>query len=241
MIRIAVCDDNINELAGISALLDQYKTEMNAAFTYDVFLSAIELLEAIKRKAYHILLLDVLMPGTTGMQAAHEIRSFDSSVKIIFLTASSDYAVESYDVNAHYYLLKPATAQKFFPVLNRIFIDDQKSQDTLCLQSSSGYMRLQFGYIESLEVLNKKLFFHLADGSVKSINGSLSDFEDIFLSRDEFVKVHRSYIVNLAYIKSLNAGGLSTYSGQTVPISRRLYSKIRESYMQHLFVEKQVE
>jgi DNA-binding LytR/AlgR family response regulator len=169
-------------------------TEREPAFKYDAFSNAIELLEAMKRNAYHILLLDVLMPGLNGIEAAHEIRSFDEEIKIIFLTSSKEFAVESYAVDAHYYMLKPGTAQKLFPILDKIFLEERRGEAALQIKTASGFTRIPYGKIEFLEVFSKKLRFHLADGDVKEIYGTLSDFEDDLLNREEFIKVHRSFI-----------------------------------------------
>jgi len=220
MLRIAICDDDLQELSRISNLLNQYQTEKQPAFQYDSFSNALDLLEAMKRNAYYILLLDVLMPGLNGIEAAREIRSFDEEIKIIFLTSSKEFAVESYAVNAHYYMIKPGTAQKLFPILDRIFLEAQRGEDALQIKTASGFTRIPFGRIEFLEVFSKKLRFHLADGTIKEINGTLSDFESGLLCREEFIKVHRSYIVNMESILSLSAKELTTCTIQAVPISR---------------------
>jgi DNA-binding LytR/AlgR family response regulator len=240
MFKIAICDDDLQELARISSLLNQYRTEKDPALQYDAFSNAIDLLDAMKRNVYHILLLVVLMPEFTGIEADREIRSFDEEVKIIFLTSSREFAVESYAVDAHYYILKPGTAQKLFPILDRIFLESQREADALHVKTSSGFTRIPFGKIEFLEVFSKKLLFHLADGTVKEIYGSLSDFEDKLLCREEFIKVHRSYIVNMDAILSLDPKSLTTCARREVPVSRLLYGQVKEAYMQHLFVEKGV-
>ena len=237
MLKIAICDDDIQELTRISSLLNQYQTEQEPALQYDVFSNAIDLLETMKKNVYHILLLDVLMPGFTGIEAAREIRGFDEDVKIIFLTSSREFAVESYAVDAHYYMLKPGTAQKLFPILDRIFQEKKRTEDVLNIKSSSGIIRIPFNKIEFLEIFNKKLRFHLADGDMKEINGNLSDFEGYLLCREEFIKVHRSYIVNMDLTLYLGAKSLITYAKQEIPVSRLLYAQVRESYMQYLFVE----
>lgn len=240
MLKIAICDDDLQELTRISKLLNHYQTEKEPALQYEAFSNAIDLLDAIKRKDYQILILDVLMPGLTGIEAAREIRSFDGEVKIIFLTSSREFAVESYAVDAHYYMLKPGTEQKLFPILDRIFQDKKRTQEVFNIRSSSGIMRIPFNQIEFLEVFNKKVRFHLADGNIKEFNGNLSDFEGDLLCREEFIKVHRSYIVNMALTLSLDTKSLTTNTKQAIPISRLLYRQVRESYMQYLFVERGV-
>lgn len=238
MFRIAICDDDVREISRISNIVKRYKDEKKAALEYDTFMNALDLMEAMRNCIYDVLLLDVLMPGINGMEAAREIREFDSEIKIIFLTSSTEYAVESYAVDAHYYMIKPATAENLFPILDKLFKAAQNKEDVLNIMSSSGIMRLPFNRIEFLEVINKKLYFHLTDGNVKEISGSLSDFENELLLREEFIKVHRSYIVNMEYIEELDARGITTYAKRSVPVSRLLYKQVRDDYMQHLFVEK---
>lgn len=240
MLRMAICDDDLKELSRISRLLNQYQAEKEPAFQYDSFSNAMDLLDAMRRNTYHVLFLDVLMPGLDGMEAAREIRRFDEETKIIFLTSSKEFAVESYAVGAHYYMLKPATAQKLFPILDKLFLETKQGAETLLIKTASVFHQIPYRNIEFLEVFNKKLSFHLVDDSVKEIHGSLSDYEGTLLSRQEFFKVHRSYIVNMSYILSLSPKEIITYTKQTVPISRLLYNQVREAYMQHLFVEKGV-
>lgn len=240
MLKIAICDDDLRELSIISGYLNRYKTEKNAAFIYDAFTNAIELLEAMKRQVYDILLLDVLMPGMSGLTAAHEIRSFDPAVRIIFLTSSPEYAVESYAVDAYYYMLKPGTPDELFPILERIFLEKARAEETLSIMQPSGFMRLSLAKLEYVEVQGKKLMFHFSDASVRETRGSLSDFEGQLLCKDKFLKVHRSFIVNMEYIQMLSARELITYTGLTVPISRLLHEEVKETYMKFLFLEKGV-
>jgi len=239
MLKIAICDDDTRELSRISNLLKKYQNEKNCLLRVEVFSNGKMLLESMRNRTYDILLLDILMPGLNGIQAAYKIREFDNEAKIIFLTSSPEFAVESYTVGAYYYFVKPGTEEKLFPILNKILNDLQKTEEALHIKSSSGIMRIPLSKLEFLEVMNKKLFFHLTDGSVKEISGSLSDYEAQLVYREEFTKVHRSYIVNMNYIQVLNSKELVTYTRQRVPISRLLFDKVKQSYMEYLFVEKE--
>ncbi|AGA68423.1 response regulator of the LytR/AlgR family [Desulfitobacterium dichloroeliminans LMG P-21439] len=241
MLKIAICDDDVQELTRLTNLMKKYQAEKKATMKYVTFSNAIELLETMRKGIYDVLLLDILMPGVNGMEAAHEIRRFDSEVRIIFLTSSPEFAIESYAVDAYYYLLKPCAPEKLYPVLDSLFLDSHKEEAALNIKTASGVMRIPFSRLEFLEVINKKLYFHINDGSVKEIYGSLSDFEPELLSREEFVKVHRSCIVNMCCIQEINGRELITYAHQSAPISRLLYGKVREAYMQYLFVEKGIQ
>lgn len=201
------------------------------------FQNATELLASMNSRDYDLLLLDVLMPGVNGMQAAHEIREHNCKTEIVFLTSSPEYAVESYSVRAHYYLLKPATEEKLFPILDRLMFDFKSPEDALYIKTQSSVFSIPYGKIEYIEVNSKKLYFYLTDGSNREVSGSLADFERALLKRPGFIKVHRSYLVNLQLVRELRQGELVTVTGQHVPVSRTAYPQVRTAYTQFLFEE----
>ena len=108
MIQIGFCDDDLSILSELRVLLDRYRVERNVEIASAAFQSPLELLTEIERGTrFDILLLDVMMPGENGIDTAREIRRYDQSMKIIFLTSSAEFAVESYTVGAYFYQLKP--------------------------------------------------------------------------------------------------------------------------------------
>lgn len=238
--KIAICDDDSKELAKISSILDAYILEKSILLTYKAFQSATELVSAMESEDFDILLLDILMPGLNGIQAAFEIREFDGVVKIIFLTSSPEFAVESYQVKAYNYILKPVSKEKLYHIMDELVKEEQKPQEGLTIKTQKNIAFILFSHIVFVEVMNKTLYFHLADGSVREVNSTLAAFEDKLLSRPEFVKVHRSYLVNLWHISEVSSKELITSTGKKIPISRQLYGKVRAAYMEHLFVEKGV-
>ncbi len=201
------------------------------------FQNATELLASMDNRDYDLLLLDVLMPGVNGMQAAYEIREHNCKTEIVFLTSSPEYAVESYSVRAHYYLLKPATEEKLFPILDRLMFDFKSPEDALYIKTQSSVFSIPYGKIQYIEVNSKKLYFYLTDGSNREVSGSLADFERALLKRPGFIKVHRSYLVNLQLVRELRQGELVTVTGQHVPVSRTAYPQVRTAYTQFLFEE----
>lgn len=235
---LAVCDDDKDELLRISSFLDTYRQERRVPVHYRTFQNADDLLATARSGSYALYLLDVMMPGTNGMAAAREIRGFDTETKLVFLTSSPEFAAESYAVKAHDYLLKPAKAEHLFSILDALLAEQQKPQEGVSLKTKSGMARVLFSHLAFVEVNSKRLYFHLADGSVREVCAPLAEFEDLLLSRPEFVRIHRSYIVNLWQAAELSADGLVTLAGDSLPISRLLYGKVREAYVEQLFNEK---
>ncbi|NLT95510.1 MAG: response regulator transcription factor [Clostridia bacterium] len=239
-LKIAICDDDSRELAKISSFIDAYRQEKNVLLTYKTFQSAAELVSTMESGDYDILLLDILMPGLSGIQAAYEIREIDKVAKIVFLTSSPEFAVESYQVKASNYILKPVSREKLFHLLDELISEEQKPQEGLTIKAQKDLAFILFSRIAFVEVMHKTLYFHLADGSVRAAHSTLAAVEDKLLSRPEFIKVHRSYLVNLWHISEIGPQGLIVTTGKTVPVSRLLYKKVREQYMDHLFVEKEL-
>ncbi|MPM84671.1 Transcriptional regulatory protein BtsR [bioreactor metagenome] len=187
--------------------------------------------------SYDVLLLDVMLPGITGLQAAREIRARNESVQIVFLTSSPEFAVESYSVRAHHYLLKPATQDKLFPILDRLAQSLRYFEEALCIHTASSVLSLPYAKLEYVEVNAKTLFFHLTDGSVRQVGGSLADLEQTLLARPGFIKTHRAYLVHLRWVEELGPGELLTASGKRIPVARSFYSQVRVAYTRFLFTE----
>ena len=168
---IAVCDDQIEELEKLTALLQAWQSDRRSDVRFQTFRSGGQLLDAARVERFTLYLLDVLMPGMTGMDAAREIRSFDAAADIIFLTTSPGFAYESYGVRAAEYLLKPINAKLLYPVLDKLYLRDQKPQDGLTVKSNGMLVRLPFSHLSYVEVNGKHLFFNMADGTVSRGGG----------------------------------------------------------------------
>ena len=238
--NIAVCDDQIEELEAVEALLHAWQEQQRAVFHWKLFHSAGELLDAAAKERFTLYLLDVMMPGTSGMAAAHEIRTFDSAADIVFLTSSPGFAYESYGVTALEYLLKPVTAKKLFPLLDRLYLREQKPQEGLTLKAGGTFIRVPFSQLAYVEVSGKHLYFNMTGGQVHEVTGVMREYEPLLLARPEFMRIHRSYIVNMLQIRELSPTGVQTFSGQSLPVSRLLYPQLQKDYMQLLFAEREV-
>jgi len=238
---IAVCDDQAAALNALTGLLDAWQAERKVSFQYKTFRNAIELLDAAEKERFSLYLLDVMMPGTNGMAAAREIRGFDTTAEIVFLTSSPDFAFESYSVHARDYLLKPIRAEQLFPLLDRLSLREQQPQNGLTLKSGATLTRIPYSQLVYVEVIRKHLYFTLTDGSVCETPGALSDYEAQLLTQPQFLRVGRSYIVNVMQIKELSPAGIVTFSGKQIPVPRRLFPQLQKDYMRLLFSREEEE
>ena len=242
MIQIGLCDDDLAILSQLQVLLDRYQVERNAEITSAAFQSPLELLAEIEKgMRFDILLLDVLMPGENGIDAAREIRRYDNNVKIIFLTSSSEFAVESYTVGAYFYQLKPIWQESFFRLLDSVIAECAKSGSmSLILRCKSGITRVELDKLEYCEVLGRALWLHLTDGTVLESGGGMDHLCEQLAEHDNFLRIHRSYLVNLDHIKSIVPKAITMDSLAELPVPRGKYAELKDLYLEYAFRRKQV-
>lgn len=242
MIRAAFCDDDINALNELGVLLDQYCRERSREIARTAFSSPVELLAEIERGArFDILFLDVLMPGHNGIETAAEIRDYDANVKIVFLTASPEFAVQSYAVRAYFYQLKPLRAENFFQVMDRALEECRQEQESsLILRCGGALTRIELGRLEFCEVFHRTLLFHLSSGKVLESTGSLDELDRQLASCGRFLRVHRSYMINLDYVRNISSQAVTMTSLTEIPIPRRKYNEIKDAFLAYAFQNGQV-
>ena len=233
MIQIGLCDDDLAILSQLQVLLGRYQVERNAEITSAAFQSPLELLVEIEKgMQFDILLLDVLMPGENGIDAAREIRRYDNNVKIIFLTSSSEFAVESYTVGAYFYQLKPIWEENFFRLMDAVIAECEKSSGmSLILRCKSGITRVELDKLEYCEVLG---------GAVLESAGRMDHLCEQLADHENFLRVHRSFLINLDYVKNIVPKAITMASLAELPIPRGKYAELKDRYLEYAFQRKQV-
>ncbi len=237
MIKIAFCDDDMEVLHQMNELLDRYRVERNEDITYAAFQSPFELLTEIEKGIRpDILFLDVVMPGQNGMDVAKEIRQYDTNMKIIFLTSSPEFAVESYSVGAYFYQLKPIWEESFFWLMDAVLAEcEKKKKNRLILRSKDGITRIDLQQLEYCEVLGRKLLFHLENGAVLESAGSLDDLAGQLMQYSNFFRPHRSFLVNMEYIQNISSRSIKMVNDAEIPIPHGKCSEIKNTYMEYAF------
>lgn len=206
---------------------------------YDhTFHSPLDLIAEIERGIrFDILFLDVLMPGQNGIDVATEIRNYDKNAKIIFLTSSAEFAVQSYTVNAFYYQLKPICEESFFRLMDAVLSQCKKEQaSSLILHCKNGITRINPTQLEYCEVIHRTLFIHLTSGKVLECSGSLNELAGQLVPYGSFLRPHRSYLVNLEYIQNLSYRAITMSCLAEIPIPRGKYNEIKNAFLEYAFL-----
>lgn len=242
MIRVAFCDDDAFILSEINALIGQYRERCSQKMEYTTFDSSLELLNEIEKgMRFDILFLDVIMPGQNGIDTAKEIRQYDNVVKIIFLTSSSEFAIQSYTVGAYFYQMKPIREENFFRLMDSVISQCGKDrQSSLILHCRSGIARIDLNKLEYCEVIGRTLMFHMNNRTILESNGSMDKLCVQLTQYENYLRPHRSFLVNMDYVQGISYKAIRMESQADIPIPHGKCSEIKNAYLEYAFNRQQV-
>lgn len=242
MARIALCDNDPADLEGLRLLLERYGARRGQEMEAAPFGSPLELIAAMERGVrFDLLLLDILMPGQNGIQTAGEIRQHGWETRIVLLSSSPEFGVQAYGVGASQYLLKPIREENLFPVLDALLdACGQERPDSLLLRCKGGITRVEPMRIEYGEVRRRKLLIHMASGRSLESTAGMDELLARLSGYSSFLRVHRSYFVNMDCIRQLSYRAVVLTCGAEIPIPRGKYSELKRVFLEYAVGKGQV-
>lgn len=218
--KMAIVEDEPAAAETLRGMIERYRQENTPANEYrsEVFSDAYDFL--MKKETYDVIFLDIQMTGMNGMQVAREVRKNDESVLIVFVTNMAQYAVESYEVQAYDFILKPLSYGNFFMKFRRILKQLSHKLSDACITLSTRYEthRVRVADLIYVEVSQHDLVFHTASGGAIHITGTMTEWEQK-LGRYHFVRCNACYLVNLGFVSELY-GEYVVAGGHELRISR---------------------
>lgn len=225
MLRRAICDDETDSRDSLRIQLEKIINSESEDIVYE-FLSGERTVSFLKKHPGEIdlLFLDVEMSGINGMKTAGNIREFDKSLMIVFVTGYADYVFDGYQIGALDYLMKPVTIEKLLPVYKRVReLLLQNEGANFVLKNTEGLYR--FPYEDILYFYSDRRLVNLvtAKGSYP-FYGKLDVIEEkVGVS---FVRIHQRYLVNEIKVRHIGNSSIiiSGVGGETaeLPVSRAL-------------------
>jgi DNA-binding LytR/AlgR family response regulator len=237
-IKIAICDDEHKQTEYIKMLVSKWANVNNINIMLEMFDSAENFKSAWnENKIFDILLLDIQMRGQNGVELARELRGTDEDLIIIFITAITDFISDGYEVSALHYLIKPIDTDKLYAVLNKALKNLTKNNSAIFLpiESESGIMRVLTDDIIYAESFDHFLEITTIAGEKLTVKMPMYELENKL--ENNFKRCHRSYIVNLKYIKKIIKTEIMLDSNEVIPLSRRLYAEMNKAVIKY-FTER---
>ena len=235
MLRIAVCDDEQPYLEQVQDMLEQYAAAYHAEITADPFLNSSALLDAMDAGEYHdIYLLDIYMPGVSGMSVATELRSRGVRSPIIFLTSSTEHAVEAFGVDATHYLLKPYTQQNFFAAMDKAVQSiSTHAVESIVLKVGGEYQNVPVNHILYCESADNYQRLWLKDGGELLVRMTASELYDLLEDFGCFHRCGRAYIINLDHVKKVTANSAVLKNDMELPLPHSAVAGLRSAFFDH--------
>lgn len=228
-ITISVCDDENEQIMLLRRLLMNWAADKPFAVDIKEYDSAESFLFDYADRPCDLLLLDIEMKALGGMELARKLRSNGDMLPIIFITGYDEYISEGYDVEALHYLLKPLDEQRFFNVLDKYIGRHSSNSEEILAETDEQTLHISADNIIYIEAFGRKTELHLRDDSVIKCNMNIGSFQGL----STFVCCHRSYLVNLRYVRSIGRSVLRLDSGVEIPISRRLYNDVNQKFIEY--------
>lgn len=233
--KIAVCDDEVQFIDEICPMLEQWAKERGVKLTIYRFSNGDDLLDAHQSEYMDLIILDVIMPLLSGIDAARELRNTNQTVPIIFLTSSREYAVDSYEVKALNYLIKPVDTANLFLTLDDFLKTFKMPKSFFTAKTADGFCRIVIADVDYLEAQNKQVLVHLSNDRTIVIRELFSKCAEVFSPDNGFCCCHRSYIVNLNNVEQFSKTEVTTVHKAVIPISRNSYATFKETYFNYMF------
>ena len=235
MIKIALCDDERIYLDKIEALVRQYGEEKGLTLDIYPFSSSSDLLDRIEAgEDFSLYVLDIYMPGVTGMGVACELRDRDIAAPVIFLTSSPDFALQAFGVNATHYVLKPYEREQVFFALDKALREiGMVRPEGIMLRVDGGYRNVLAKNIIFTEADDNYQRIHLVDEKYLYIRITMGDLYEQFSSLNGFFKLGRSHIINLKHIVKFSSNRILMTGNKELNIPKGAMADFKRAYFDY--------
>jgi DNA-binding LytR/AlgR family response regulator len=219
-------------------ILENYISQIEALHLVGKCSNAFEALNILHREKIDVLFLDVKMPSLSGLDM---LKTLQNPPRVILTTAFSEFGVESYEYGISDYLLKPIAFERFLKAVNKILIRKNEELSSegienraeiepkfIFFKADKKIHKYYFSDILFIEGSGNYVKIHTENATPLVVLEKLSDLEEK-LPQNQFMRVHKSFIVNISHIKQIE-GNMLKIKDKTVAISQS-YKQNLEGYL----------
>ncbi len=241
MIKIAVCDDEIDIIKVLLSIISNYQSVKEIEIEMHSFSCGEELLKC--EISFDLIFLDIEMGGIDGIDTAKTLRQRDRKVKIVYVTSHSEYSLKTYAVHPFDYAVKPVSEGRIVEILDEFIkyaIADTEDEPMIELKAIDGTLMLELKDIYVFEYIeNRRITVHTKEKEFE-IKGGITEILEL-LDKKYFTSPHRSFIINMEYVKSLNDFTIFMTNDVEIPVAQK---KLREfkhefsSFMKNYIIQR---
>ena len=227
MIRIAICDDDKETLLKNETLLKAYLRKLNVIAEVETYISSAFLQYDIQEnKFFDLLLMDIEMPGKSGMDIAGEVKKISPETLIIFITSHSEYAIDSFELSIFRYIPKDNIKQRLFAAVKDAlaYIELQKDK-TYVIATPTRYEKIPYNSILYIQKEGKNSLFTTDRGETHIRKSLVNVYGE--LDHGQFVYIDRGCIANLLSIVRLDEMDVIMKNGVALPVSKKRLKELK--------------
>lgn len=232
MYLILICDDDLIFGQLLEKKVKAYMKERQIKCETELYTDGNELLEKLRKKTPEAIFLDIDMPAISGMEMAEQIFKNCINTNVIFVTNRDDLVFQAIHYQPFRFIRKEKLEEELEEALGKLMEKIDKDEKMLELQTKDGNVVVPLKDVIYLESCKHYLTVYHQDGC-SEIRGKISNFEK-WMTDYGFIRIHRSYLVNMHYIKTIRANGVELDNDELLPISREKVQEIKKQHMVYL-------
>ena len=227
--RVAICEDEEAQQKLLQNCLIEWAEHNKTLLETKTYPDSESFLFAWEDdKDFDLLILDIEMGSLNGMELAAHIRGQDEAIPILFVTGYEQYMPLGYEVCALHFLLKPLNKSKLFQVLDRL--KEKRPEDRLLFRTEKGSISLPLSQIWYVEARAHRCILYTKDEEYL-LSSPISEIETYLGGHREFIRCHRSYLVNIQHISAITPADLFMDDKRRLPVSRSMGKKVNEAFI----------
>lgn len=232
MLNIIICDDEKTLRRDLKQILETELGLMGISYRIREYSSGEEVLSEYRQiHGQKILYLDIKLDNVNGIETARQIRQWDPSAVIIFVTVYPEFVFQGYEVRALDYILKPYEREKITASFhNALSMLDMTKESSFFLENRRGSLRISFDRILYFFSERHRVNIVTSEG-VRSFYGKLGELENSLPSC--FIRIHNRYIINMKYLDSMESSH-AVVGGETLPVSRSYKQAFSIAYARYM-------
>ncbi len=224
-VDVIIAEDEDGEYNALFPIVDKYFNNISRPCNVTRYVSGKKLIQEYKKA--DIILMDIELEETSGMEAALKIREKDENVIIIFCTKMAQFAVKGYEVDALDFIVKPFTYESLAYRLNRAMKRLDSLPSSIMVKTKEGMVTVDISNLLYIDVYGHSLGYHMKDKTIYAW-GSLTKLETE-LRPQGMLRCSNSILVNKKHISVIHGKEITLSNGEVLEISRQRHKAFLEA------------
>lgn len=237
MLNIVICDDDSLLLHKVSSKVKQFMDHKGYGFTMNTFQTGGELIQSctMQEEGYQLAFLDInIGENEDGFKVAEKLRQlYQDKIVIIFFTAHDEYVFQCFEYSPFAFIRKSKLDEELFPILDRAIVQLNKYKNEIQIfKTVQGERKIDLSKVMYFERLGRKTIIVTESESYET-NYQLIQIEEM-IGESEFIMIHRSIIVNMKYIFSIEKDCVVLENKEQLPLSRHRIKEVKKAFNLYL-------